>query len=92
MLRGLRAIPRGGPCAAERRPRAAERRPRAAERRPRTAKRPLCRKEALCVGRSSVLRGLEEALYVCMYVFTSKVLPLHMTRVIGLFSKPVSNT
>ena len=39
---------RGGPCAAERRPRTAERRP-------------LCRKEALCVGWSSVLRGLEEA-------------------------------
>ena len=39
---------RGGPCAAERRPCAAERRP-------------LCREEALCAGRSSVLRGLEEA-------------------------------
>ena len=33
--------PRGGPCAAERRP--------------------LCREEALCAGRYSVLRGLEEA-------------------------------
>ena len=33
--------PRGGPCAAERRP--------------------LCREETLCAGRSSVLRGLEEA-------------------------------
>ena len=44
MLRGLREapMPRGGPCAAERRSRAAERRPRAADRRP------LCREEALC--------------------------------------------
>ena len=34
----------------------------AAERRPRTAeRRPLCREETLCAGRSSVLRGLEEA-------------------------------
>ena len=51
MLRGLREapIPRRGPCAAERRPRTAERRP-------------LCREEALCAGRYSVLRGLEEAL------------------------------
>ena len=51
MLRGLREapMPRGGPCAAERRSRAAERRPRAAERRPRAAdRRPLCREEALC--------------------------------------------
>ena len=62
------SVPRGGPCAAERRPLcrggpvllrggpcAAERRPCAAERRP------LCREEALCAGRSSALRGLEEA-------------------------------
>ena len=40
-LRGGPVPPRGGPCAAERRP--------------------LCREEALCAGRSSVLRGLEEA-------------------------------
>ena len=42
-------MPRGGPCAAERRPRTAERRP-------------LCGEGALCAGRYSVLRGLEEAL------------------------------
>ena len=41
--------PRRGPFAAETRSRAAERRP-------------LCREEAFCAGRSSVLRGLEEAL------------------------------
>ena len=40
-LTGGPVPPRGGPCAAERRP--------------------LCREEALCAGRSSVLRGLEEA-------------------------------
>ena len=39
---------RRGPCAAERTPRAAERRP-------------LCQEQALCAGRYSVLRGLEEA-------------------------------
>ena len=42
-------MPRGGPSVAERRPCAAQRRP-------------LCRKEALCAERYSVLRGLEEAL------------------------------
>ena len=43
MLRGLREapMPRGGPCAAKRRPRTAERRPRTAERRPLC-----CREEA----------------------------------------------
>ena len=41
-LRGGPVPPKGGPCAAERRP--------------------LCREEALCAGRYSVLRGLEEAL------------------------------
>ena len=78
MLRGLREapMPRGGPCAAERRPVplrggpcTADRRPLcqeealcAAERRPLCReRRPLCREEALCAGRSSVLRGLEEA-------------------------------
>ena len=55
-------MPRGGSCAAERRPRAAERRPRAAERRPCAAeRRPLCREEALCAGMFSVLGGFEEA-------------------------------
>ena len=41
-------MPRGGPCAAERRPYAAQRRS-------------LCREEALCAGRSYILRELEEA-------------------------------
>ena len=50
MLRGLREtpIPREGPSAAERRPCDAQRRS-------------LCREEALCAGKSIVLRGLEEA-------------------------------
>ena len=42
-------MPREGPSVAERRPCAAQRRP-------------LCREEALCAERYSVLRGLEEAL------------------------------
>ena len=48
-------MPRRGPCAAERRPVPPRGGPCAVERRP------LCREEALCAGRSFVLRGLEEA-------------------------------
>ena len=49
-------MPRGGPCAAERRPRAAGRRPLCRR------EEALCREGALCAGRYFVLRGLEEAL------------------------------
>ena len=50
-------MPRGGPCAAEGGcPCRREEAPVAAERRP------LCREGALCAGRYSVLRELEEAL------------------------------
>ena len=49
-------MPRGGPCAAKRRPRTAERRPRTAERRPRTAeRRPLCCREEAPVPREGPL-------------------------------------
>ena len=61
--------PREGPCAAERRPLC--RREKALCRReeapvpprggPCAERRPLCREDALCVGRSSVLRELEDA-------------------------------